>query len=50
MNRKIANLQAVQEKIQGSALKPGSQQRTGNLSQNGGHRNSFLRRKNLLCY
>ena len=49
-NRKNANPQAVQGKIQGSALKRGSQQRTNNLSQSGGHLNSFLRRKFFLCY
>lgn len=50
MNRKNANPQAVPEKIQGSALKPGSQQRISHLSQSGGHRDSFLRRKIFLCY
>jgi hypothetical protein len=50
MNRKNANPEAVQEKIQGSALKRGSQQRAKIFSQSRGHRNSFLRRKNLLYY
>ena len=47
MNRKNANPQAVPEKIQGSALKPGNQQRTSNWSQSGGQSEFLSSSKNF---